>query len=64
MGTNGVGGCCRNMFNLTVFYAILGVSENVTEWGIKMYGECYEDVNSFKSNLLCVVCFVFFSLTV
>lgn len=28
--------------------------------GIKMYGEHYEDVDGFKSNMLCVVCFVFF----
>lgn len=28
--------------------------------GIKIYGQHYEDVDSFKSNLLCVVCFVFF----
>lgn len=45
-----VGEVAGTHFNLT-FYDILDVSENVTELWIKMYGECYEDVDSFKSSL-------------
>jgi len=38
--TNGEGGgVAGRCFNLTVFCAILDVSENITELGIKMYEE-------------------------
>lgn len=43
---------------LRLFYAIFVVSENVTELRIKMYGEWLEYVDSFKSVLLYVVCFI------
>lgn len=59
-GTNGEGGegLQGDILTLRVFYAFFVVSENITESRIKMYGEWLEDVDSFKSNLLCVICFI------